>query len=899
LTARTLYCAFTLSLCAAGWAQTNTLRVEVGFDRSTTGTAYAADQAVRNFTKRVADLTRKSRTKSWRGNAPLTVPARVELTQFGQPIRSRTTPGKRFGDITLQFASTGDRAFPETYRQSLEAVYAAAKPTMDAIFGRALEGGTVVVSNYNNDIFDREAVAGGYYVPDNGSGQREIRFPIYNSSDAAAVNFIHCLLLAYQGTTPYAFDAFQEGLVRAVTAQVARTSGAIPGGSSPQVEQTLFNTYEVEGLYDWYNQRALGGSKFIAPNLLKPALPDGGSYGGLYLLRYRMAGAAWQKVLAEYPSFVRELNARLEAQPALAGNVPGLIDAGQQILNALRPGDPTVEGSTFADWVARQHILETRDTNGLKLLVQTTPIVSGLGGSDFGVFNIEANYFSRTANGDETLLSATAFPIFWDPTFSFRLFPSAQDERMDIAAAYGSVGPNFANEFGGQPYRVAVDLPVADQVARAYLPAGAIATPSNQSAPNNFYGTLTGVPAGTYSVRVLLGATEIATTPVRNFAFGARIADDRFTRTRALTIQVLNGTGGTVLSRRVNKGPGDLALDLRVGENQTFALPAGLPAGLSAIGLPFDPYSASAEDLVSLPADQMLFARYNPARLRYELYPDTEAPTGGHAYFTRRDAAIGKSYAGRANVAPTSVALRPGWNMVATPFAATTPTTAIQVIRGSENPQTFASSLGTTLGLEFFSFSPGPADPVTGVPENGTFTPATSFLPGRAYFVRCLAPEGATLFFTPTSTSPARAAVSSATLPNLRWSTTITASGKSVSASAIVGMSNTATRSFDPREDSTLPPGVGGFQIKAVNGQEFRREVRGYAFNDAYSLRLEGLRAGQTYTLTFQQNRFPSPTLSLTHDSRRRTVTIGTYGTYSFRADRATETFTLGVRGVR
>ena len=141
-------------------------------------------------------------------------------------------------------------------------------------------GGNVHVANFDASIGDRDAVAGGYYLPDNGSGVPEIRFPVYNANETVAVNFIHCLLLAYLGPDGYAWDGFEEGLVRAVTMQVARTSSALPAGLDPGVIETVLeNSYDMEGAYDWDNQRPLSGPVFIAPNLRSLPLPVSGGSG--------------------------------------------------------------------------------------------------------------------------------------------------------------------------------------------------------------------------------------------------------------------------------------------------------------------------------------------------------------------------------------------------------------------------------------------------------------------------------------------------------------------------------------------------------------------------------------------------------------------------------------------
>ena len=54
-----------------------------------------------------------------------------------------------------------------------------------------------------------------------------------------------------------------------MTATIVREPGiqTTLGLDAPGVEADLTATYDVQGSYDWDNQRALGGPVFIAPNL--------------------------------------------------------------------------------------------------------------------------------------------------------------------------------------------------------------------------------------------------------------------------------------------------------------------------------------------------------------------------------------------------------------------------------------------------------------------------------------------------------------------------------------------------------------------------------------------------------------------------------------------------------
>lgn len=881
----------------AAHGQTGRLRVELG----TLQTRQAVDPKIANaaiaFHQRVARLTEKNRAKVKSNEMGFAYPVRIEVTRNGEPALTGG-PTKRFGDITLQFETSGGASFTPAYRQLLEDTYATAKPTMDALFGRALLGGTVRVRNFDIEIPDRNAVAGGIYLPNNGSGQREIRFPVYSNREAAAVNFIHTLLLAYQGDTPYRYDAFQEGLVRAVVAQVVRTPAAVTGLVPDSIEQVLANTYEVGGFYDWYNQRALGGDLFIAPNLLNEPLPAGGSYGGLYLLRYRMAGAAWQKVLVEYPAFALELNARLAADPTLGASVPRLITAGQNILNTQRPTGPTLEGRTFADWFRRQAVLLTKDTAGPKLLVQPTPITSGLAGVDFGVFNIELTYFSKAINGNETLLTGTCFPIFWSTDFSTRFSPSVQDDRIDIAGAYGSVGPNFPNDLGGVPYRVNVDLPVGGEVARAFLPAGAIATGSVPT-PNDFYGTVVGATApagGQLKVRLSLSGTVLAEPVVQNGAFGARLNNDAFLKSRALVASVISVSGSTetvLFSRAVNKGPGELALDLRVGAEANYSV--SVPAGLAAVGVPLEPFAADLPTVFNEPASSLLAARYSSTRGGFDFYPDFANLGAGAAAFTRFDTARTISVDGTRAVVPTSVALRPGWNQITTPLSTEVNTGQVRVVAGAEFPQLWTDAVGVSVGAEIFEFNPGANDPTSGVPETGNFVAVTTFRPGKSVYVRCLSADGATLLFIP--------APSTGSIPRpLGWQMTAkiqSGNGDRERAEAIFGTDPRATRSFDRKTDSGLPPSMGGLQATIVGDVVYHREFRPASSKDSYVVRFENLRPGQTYTVTLEQDGKYADTVNWFDPYRKRTTRLGRRAAFAFTAESKKQWFRVDVGGVQ
>lgn len=886
--------------CSIAVGQSGVLNVPIDPTRSRDEIGLRSDNAVKRVAANLWALSEGSRTAKakigrYHAHLPLLTPFVVKLTVGGQALPYGSS-GRGIGaPLSLSFVASGPRSFSPAYQALLQDVFDEARPTMDLVFGEPSVGGPVIVANYDADIGDRDAVAGGYFLPNNGSGQPEIRTAVYLSPEASAVNFVHTLLLAYLGPNQYAFDAYQEGLVRAATMRIVRTPGALPAGLDlGEVEKVLANSYDVGAHYDWYNQRGLGGPRFIAPNLRDVPLPAGGSVGGIYLLRYRMAGAVWQKVLAQYPSFAARLNERLYANPAIGSSTSALTTNGQQVIDELGGAGSQVEGLSYSSWVLRQFIMQTYLTRGLKLVTEATPITSGLAGPDFGVFLIEAHYFSTSGNGNEILLSGTSFPIFWEgQDFLNRVFPSAQEDRMDIAGAYGSVVPNLLNLHSGQSYRAISDVPVQDQVARTYLPAGAIATASNPT-ENTFYGTLLGA-SGTLRVRVKLGATTLAEPTVSFGAFGANITNSGFLGYASLVMEVVQTVASVetvIYSRRVNKGPGGLAVDLRVGGESTYDPPGNLPGGIFGLGMPVDLFNSHIPALLGIPTAETLAARFNPSRSAYDLFPELEPFKIGHAYFARLPAPDNRVFTGRIHPQiGVGVALRPGWNLISCPLLETVPTGRIRVVTGAEFPRDWPDALGTELGTEFFRFVQGPVDPASGFPETGSFVVATDFQPGEAYYVRVLAPEGVTLLFEP---APAPLAVSRRPARE-GWLAQFVVTGGGRSSDSFLGATRTATRGFDPKQDSGSPPPMGALQAVFETSQRLHQDIRTYGAAETHRLRLEGMTPGGYHTLKLFLSHGSIPHLRVKDDVTGFVRNLRPGASFSFRPSKTVQTFTVTV----
>lgn len=805
----------------------------------------AAEQAVRRANQRLAELS-DSRLSLEPHRPVFSQPMRVILTQNGHPLPvTRVSAGRSgSGDITLQFDSSGSRAFPADYRTQLTSTYSAAKSAMDAVFGPAAVGGVVKVLNYDADIPARQAVAGGIYIP-NAPGGPEIHFPVYLSATSAGINFIHAVLLAYTGINSYPFDAFNEGFVRAATMKVSRVPGAVPNSTPAEVEQTLDSLYDASAVYNWSNHAGLGAPRFIASNLLNDPLPIGGSTGGIYLLRYKMAGTAWAKVLVQYPGFIAAFNDYYQRNPGAYTSEAEFAGLGQGLLNLLAgaPG-ATVEGLSFADWMLRQSILDLQSNPGLKLVPEAFPIVASGATNDFGVFGIVLNVFKTAPSGNETLLSGTSYPIYWRNDFT-RFFTTAQDDQIPIAGGYGSVVPNFlADEAGNTIYRTSVDLPYQGKNVRIYLPAGAYSTGSNPT-PNNVYGTVVGFDGTTASLQIRLSwPGGVAVFPVIKGCFGGSVADPNFALEQSVQVDLQNtATSAIVASMVVNKGRGDLVVDFRSpGSFGTYT--SNIAGVLQSFSVPFEPLRPNPAQMFGLPDNQMLLGRWNAFKGGYQFYPDEGEVAQGLGYFVRPPAATSLSIPGRTSEGtPLSVSLTPGWNLISAPVNAPVTTANILVTTTSQAVSTWAQVADILVGSTFFKFTPDPLNP-----DRGTLVPATSFEPGQAYFVRALSNDGAVLIFGSGSRGRTGAPSAPTSYPTPgAWRSRLEVTSQFGQYSEVeLAQSAGASRGPD-RADQPLPVGPGGFQAQMLNNGNLYRDVRPPQHMDIYTLSLTGLTPGVRY----------------------------------------------------
>lgn len=739
----------------------------------------------------------------------------VVLRQNGRlilPTRTRDG-GLGNGTLTLQ-VQDGDNPFPPNYRDFLRDVANGVPSLVEAEYGKAARTLTITVVNYDDQMADRDAVVGGVYDVSNS----RFLFAIYSSREAAAVNLLYLIVRAFHADVGFAYDAWEEGFARAVTARIARGSAfrQLVGGSTDIINLTLDQSYDARPYYDAWNQPVLGGPSFIAPSLRQSPIPPG-TTGGLWLVRYQMAGSVWLKLAVEYPSFFREFNTRYYARytPGLEGNIPALLDIARETLSALSgSANPTVEGIPFDQWYRRQYILDTSVSYGRKLHAQMFPYISNPQPDEQAVFTVFLTYFqtTRTSNGgwDEALLNGTSYPIYWDFNYN-RLTLSPQYERVDIREGTGTVVPSFVgSEVAHQ--RLTVDFSVGTENARVVYPSSKV---QGVNFRNNFFGVVYGLDNG--SVTIDLGV-EQKTVEVTRGAFGTVFSEQTMSRERIARLTFFDAQGVEVGRAQVNTGIGFQFVIARLQPaTDTFRL--DLPAGLSMFSLPLRPYETDFAKLLNIPSNQLRLAHWRQERFNYVYYPETPAPAPGIGYFIRTVNPLSVTIQGEP--APTdrdfAIALQPGWNLVGHPFKEAVDLRNVRVVHQFSEPviwETATESIGgepPLVGSRVWTLS-----------GSGTYTSTTLLEPGKAYWVRVLRPEGVTLLIPPPSRGRSRMASSRAS-DEPAWAMDLTLQSPAGGAVITLGL-DTPTRARRAWAKAEAPPALPGMTAFGVLTSEASAE---------------------------------------------------------------------------
>lgn len=730
------------------------------------------------------------------GSAQPSVDMVVLLREGGRIVHPART---RFGDGTLSFAFEGWEPAQEAFLRSL---INTALPLIEEVYGKPAQSGTVKVVNYDAQIGDRDAVAGGIF----NASTNEILFPVYNSEKSVVINMVHLLVHAFHGPLVFDYDAWEEGFARAVTILVAHRVAQAMNIADPEGFFKTDPNFHALPFYDLLNQPALGNNVFIPPSLKQLPISEG-QLGGMYLPRMQMVGSAWLKVYLEDSEFFKKFNAQYYAhynpnEPTkLSGDIPRLKTIAASVLSA-----GTVEGLPFDRWYERQYVLDTSVSFGKKLYAWVVPNRADPGQENPGI-SIVLIYYQTGADGNETPLNDVCYPTYWDYNQQNRLYLGAQYERIDIINGEGTVAPQFIN-IGG-PQRVLIDLPVAGLHLRIPYAAGYGGT---KDSPNNLYGAVLGMDTGTVEVTSSLGVQ--ATTTLAQGGFGFSLSAPAFEQMARYTITLKDSQGNVVATRRVNLAYAEAVVTLEAADSAQ-TLTHSFPTGLQMVSLPILPFAADNADALGVARSGFLLAYWRqdkPGDNKYDLYPTAPPFRPGVGYWMKLQNGIIADIRWMVprNDQNFTIAVTYGWNQIGNPFTTPVNVGDLQVQYLLNDPVPFATAVSKGwVGNTVWRYNSAA----------NTYEPATMIQPWEGYWLRVLVSEGVTITFpAPTGRTAAGRAQ-----PQSRegWQVTLTARAGDSIAQVRVGQANTATQHFDPAWDSEAPPTFSGMLNFSVHNSDW------------------------------------------------------------------------------
>ncbi|MDW8321128.1 MAG: FlgD immunoglobulin-like domain containing protein [Armatimonadota bacterium] len=766
-------------------------------------------------------------------NAQVGVDLLVVLRSGGKIVQPART---RYGNGTLSFTFEGWNTAQEAF---LRQVINTALPLIESVYGKPAQSGAVKVVNYDLQIGDRDAVAGGIFV----ASTNEILFPVYNSQHSVVINLVHVLVHAFHGPLIFDYDAWEEGFARAVTILVAHRVAQAMGIADPDGFFKTDPNYHALPFYDLLNQPALGNNVFIAPSLKQlPISP--GWLGGMYLPRMQMAGSAWLKVYLEDPDFFKKFNAQYYAQYnpnetiKLSGDIPRL----KAIAASVLANGGMVEGLPFDRWYERQYILDTSVSFGKKLYAWVVP--DRPEEEEKPGVSIVLMHYQTTPDGDEIPLNGVCYPIYWDYNQQNRLFLGAQYERIDIVDGEGTVAPLFINIGGKQ--RVLIDLPLGGLHLRIAFAAGYAGTKAN---PNNLYGAVLGLNSGTVHISSSLGVETSAT--LAQGGFGVKLPAPAFEQLARYTVTVKDSNGNTVATRQVNLGYQEAVLTLEVTDSAQ-TLTHTFPAGLRMISLPIQPFASDNADALGVPRNQLLLAHWRqdtPGSNKYLLYPTAPPFRPGIGYWVKLRSNIIADIRG---VTPRTdqnftIATTYGWNQIGSPFTTPVDVSQIEVQYLLNDPVPFAAAVDRGwVGGTVWRYNP----------STNSYEPAATLQPWEGYWLRVLVAEGVTLTFPAPASQPfSRSRALASAGAKLDWQIALTAHSLESRAQVRVGQAPSASDGFDPAFDSEAPPEFGQMLGIDVANPDWGAAAGRYAVD----VRRSGARS--TWNL---QVRTPAPEMDVT-----------------------------------
>lgn len=744
----------------------------------------------------------------------------------------RISSTRAANDLTFSLPTSGTGCWTIAQQAELGTVINIVYPILKSIYGNPSWSGTVTVLNGDNMspiIGDPDALSGGIY----NVSTNEITIAQYNTPQTRVFNLTQMMALAFRGSASISNDPWERGMARAATLiTVATAQSSLEAYYGSDTIDPYDQLWLALDRYELLNQAPLGNDRFY-PTSKASSEANTSDWPLMLIPRLMMSGTAWVKVATEDPSFLRTFNTlyyqAVTSDASVQNSVPALKQLATQAL--AQDGITQVEGNAFADWYNRQYVLDTSITQGVKLYAMPhwlRPASSSATDSDEFAVGVILYYY-RTALGssgasDEVNLSGTCYPIYWDSTFTSRLYLGAQYERVDILQGTGTVAPTFPDVIGGDSslhgrMRIAMDFPVNGESVRLYVAPRCMGW---QDTPNNFWGTIVGADDGTLHMETDTGVTADMT--VQQGAFSGIVANGSLRRSRATL--TFTPTSGSAVTRKVVVGPSEYipvfyVADPVASRTHTFA------AGAAMVSFPIRPLRPKAADALLDPTtglplftdSNLLMAQWRQnlsTTDKYVYYPSMEPLQPGKAYWTNFASATQAKITGSLLTQDpyVSIGLMHGWNQIGNPYEGSINTSDLQFQYMADNTPVSLDQAITNGWISSQTVTGGTAVVWSYDPING-YAPATTLEPWSGYWIRVLVTEGVTITY-PRPSSVLSVASRAAKTTTRKATTSTTSGGWSVSmllrgpddlgATAVLGQVPGASVGNDAKLDAELPP---------------------------------------------------------------------------------------------
>jgi hypothetical protein len=614
---------------------------------------------------------------------------------------------------------------------------------------------------------DLATIQGGLY--DAGSNEIVMARLSGNFAEDSFVLLI-LVLQAFHDDAGFFYDSWELGFAGAAATAIHTRPGVAPG-----YDPISPGPFYATSVYEPQNQQDLGGPTFF---------PESG-WSGMLVWRVAMSRSAWFKCWVEDDTFFRRFNEAYYANFSddLPGNIPALRVLGSQVL-------PRVEGMPFQEWYQRQWVLDTSIRVGPKLFIWNIPLTQAIA--------LVAEHFYTNVEGDETPRGGQARTTYWSYDFAVSLF-AEEGNLITIPgtgenAGEGFLIPTFFNIGGPQNITVQVDLGSLRRMLP--FPYGQRGFESNE---NNLYGSIIDANQGTIDVQGGAGLTE---EPVTRGVWGGRITSGDLTP-QQLTVTFTNAEEQTIT--RVMNVAWDSYVTFLHGSQQVSLTRqfSAAGSGLHLISFPLRPLTQNLPELLGVPEDQLLIARWDPqapGANKYTLYPRTDPVIPGRAYWLRTFSDISLNLSGvlEPEDRPFVVPLKIGWNMIGSPRREPVDISTLMFEAGGEAAVSYQDAVAATIIQ----------DGIFGYSQAEGYVQSEQMRPFEGYWIRCMSSGGALLRFPALAVDGTSAPASVPRTEALQWQLPITVSAGTMRSSVQIGVADDAHDGMD-RYDQQAPPGFG------------------------------------------------------------------------------------------